>query len=111
MTYSIRLLAAVALGIALASSCMARADTIRTRHPAAAGHQIIVHPRQPPPPLTNGTGASVGSRQGFVLDTLNPPQRDSVQGTFVGQRGLDRLPNQYSLPQSNVPLFYLPQIF
>jgi hypothetical protein len=110
MTQSIRLLAAVPLGIALVSSCVARADTIRARHPAAAGHQIVVHPRQPPP-LTNGTGASVGSRHAYVLDTLNPPQRDAVQGTFVGQRGLDRLPNQYSLPQSNVPLFYLPQIF
>jgi hypothetical protein len=101
----------MALGFALASSSAARAqDSVQLRHPTPAGHQIIVHPRQPPP-LTNGTGASVGSRHSYVLDTLNPPQRDAVQGTFVGQRGLDRLPNQYSLPQSNVPLFYLPQIF
>jgi hypothetical protein len=109
MTHSVRFLGAVSLGIVLASSCAARADTVRTRRPAAAGHQIIVHPRYPP--LTNGTGASVGSRNAYVYDTFRPPQRDSVQGTFVGVRGLDRLPNQFSLPGSNEPLIVLPPIF
>ena len=57
--------------------------------------------------LTNGTGASVGEHNGYVYDTLKPPWRDTIQGTFVGQRGLDRLPNPYTLPGSNEPLFHV----
>lgn len=111
MTNSHKIAGAIALGVVLASSSLVNAETVRkqARHAAPAGHEITVHPRQSY--LTNGTGASVGSRQGYVLDTFRPPQRNSVEGTFVGVRGLDRLPNQYSLPQSNVPLFMLPQIF
>jgi len=107
MTDRASLFGAVALGIVLASSC-AQAQTVhhRARHPAAAGaagRQIIVRPRVEPW-LTLGTWAPVGARQGYALDTLQPPQRDSVQHTFVGVRGTDRLPNQYSLPESNRPL-------
>ncbi len=112
MTDLVRLLGAVTIGVVLGSSCAANAQTVQNaqtahhhvRHPAA-GHQITVHPRQPY--LTNGTGASVGSRNGYVLDTLQPPQRDTIQGTFVGLRGSDRLPNRYTVPGSDAPLFYL----
>jgi hypothetical protein len=104
MTHPVSLLGAVALGIVLASSC-AEAQTVhhRAHHPTAAGRQITVH-EGVAPWLTAGTGASVGSRNAYVLDTLRPPLRNTVQGTFVGMRGNDRLPNQYSLPQSNRPL-------
>ena len=103
MTHSLKVLGAAALGIALAASC-AQAQTVhhKARHPAAAGRQIIVYARESW--LTAGTGASVGSRNGYVLDTLKPPQHNEVQGTFVGVRGIERLPNQFSLPESNRPL-------
>ena len=103
MTHSLRVLAAAAFGIAFAASC-AQAQTAhhRARHPAADGHQVTVHAREAW--LTAGTGVSVGSRNGYVLDTLRPPLRNSVQDTFVGVRGIERLPNQFSLPESNRPL-------
>jgi hypothetical protein len=106
MTHPVSLFGAVALGIALASSC-AEAQTVhhRAKHPpaGAAGRQIIVRPRVEPW-LTLGTWAPVGSRQGYALDTFRPPQRTSNEGTFIGERGLDRLPNDVSLPQANRPL-------
>jgi hypothetical protein len=107
MTYPVSLLGAVTLGIALASSS-AGAQTVhhRAKHPAAAGaagRQITVH-EGVQPWLTLGTWAPVGSRQGYVLDTLRPPQRTSNEGTFIGVRGLDRLPNDISLPEANRPL-------
>ncbi len=104
MTHPVSLLGAAALGIVLASSC-AQAQTVhhRAHHPAAAGRQIIV--RQGVEPwLTMGTWAPVGSRNGYALDTLRPPQRYSNEGTFIAPRGLDRLPNDISLPQANRPL-------
>jgi hypothetical protein len=112
MTGFVRFLGAVTLGALLGLSCGAHAQTVQNaqtphhpvRHPAA-GHQIIVHPRQSY--LTNGTGASFGSHNGYVLDTLNPLQRDTIQGTFVGLRGTDRLPNRFTVPGSDRPLFYL----
>jgi hypothetical protein len=107
MTDSIRMLGAVTLGIVLGSSCAANAQTVQhpVRHPVAAGHQIIVHPRESY--LTAGVGASVGSRNAYVLETFKPLQRDVVQGTFIGMRGLDRLPNPYTVPGSDVPLFHV----
>jgi hypothetical protein len=97
---------AVALGTAVAASC-AQAQTVhhKARHaaPAAVGHDITVHAGVEPW-LTLGTWAPVGSRNGYVQDTFRPPQRDTVQGTFVGVRGTERLPNPVSLPQSNRPL-------
>ena len=106
MTHPVSLFGAVALGAVLASSCAAQAQPVHHRvhhHPAPAGRQITVR-KGVEPWLTLGTWAPVGSRQGYALDTLQPPQRDSVQHTFVGVRGTDRLPNQYSLPESNRPL-------
>jgi hypothetical protein len=109
MTHSIRWLGAVAVGIIVASSS-AGAQTVhhRARHPAPAGHDITVH-RGVEPWLTLGTWAPVGSRNGYVSDTFRPPQRDSVQGTFVGVRGTDRLPNPVTLPESNRPLIIVSQ--
>jgi hypothetical protein len=105
MTHPFSLLGAAAFGVVLAVSC-ADAQTVhhhRAKHPAEAGRQIIV--RQGVEPwLTLGTWAPVGSRQGYALDTLRPPQRYSNEGTFVAPRGLDRLPNDVSLPEANRPL-------
>ena len=94
-----------ALAVALCLSCAASAETVhhRARDPAAAGHQIVVHPRESF--LTAGTGARVGSHNGYVLDTFRPAYRNTIQGTFVGLRGVERLPNQFSVPGSNEPLF------
>ncbi len=105
MARSAKIAGAGALGMIMCLSCGANAQTVhhRARHPAAAGRQIVVHPRESY--LTNGTGARVGSRNRFVLDTLKPPYRNTVQGTFVGMRGDERLPNQFSVPGSNEPLF------
>ena len=106
MAHPVSLVGAAALGIVLVTSC-AEAQTVhhRAHHPAAAGRQIIV--RQGVEPwLTLGTWAPVGSRQGYVLDTLSPPQaqRTANQGSFSGVRGIDRLPNDISLPEANRPL-------
>ncbi len=84
MTYPVNLLRVVTLAIALASTS-AEAQTVhhRAHHPAATGRQIIV--RQGVEPwLTLGTWAPVGSRQGYVLDTLSQPQaqRTANQETF-----------------------------
>ena len=108
MTHPVSVFGAVALGIVLVSSC-AEAQTVHHRakhHQAvagAAGRQIIVR-EGVEPWLTLGTWAPVGSRQGYALDTFRPAQRTADQGTFVGVRGLDRLPNDTSLPQANRPL-------
>ena len=109
MTHSIRLLGAVAVGVALASSAGAQTVHHRARHPAPEGHQIVVHERAVEPWLTLGTWAPVGSFNGYVSDTFRPPQRDSVERTFVGVRGTDRLPNPVTLPESNRPLIVVSQ--
>jgi hypothetical protein len=106
MTHPVSLLGAAALGIVLVSSC-AQAQTVhhRAHHPAAAGRQIIVR-EGVEPWLTLGTWAPVGSRQGYALDTFQPAQaqRTANQETFQGVRGIDRLPNEVSLPEANRPL-------
>jgi hypothetical protein len=105
MTHPVSLFGAVALGIVLASSC-AEAQTVhhRARHPAPAGRHITVR-KGVEPWLTLGTWAPVGSRNGYALDTLRPPlRRNEVQGTLVGMRGNDRLPNDRTLPEANRPL-------
>ena len=104
MTHPVRLLGAVALGIVVASSSV-EAQTVhhRARHPAADGRQITVH-KGVEPWLTLGTWAPVGSRNSYALDTLRPPLRNTIQGTFQGMRGNDRLPNDRTLPEANRPL-------
>lgn len=104
MAHPISLLGAVALGIVLAASS-AQAKTVhhRAKHPAPTGRQITVR-KGVEPWLTLGTWAPVGSRQAYAIDTFRPPQRYSNEGTFVSPRGLERLPNDVSLPQANRPL-------
>ncbi len=108
MTHPISLFGAAVLGVALAFSWTAEAQTVHhhAKHPRAAGEagRHITVRRAVEPWLTLGTWAPVGSRQGYALDTLQPPQRNTVQHTFLGMRGTDRLPNQYSLPESYRPL-------
>ena len=105
MTHPFSLAVSVTVGVILASSC-AQAQTVhhRARHPAPAGHDITVRERGVEPWLTMGTWAPVGSLNGYAGDTFRPPQRDSVERTFVGVRGTDRLPSPVSLPESNRPL-------
>ena len=93
MTHPISLFGAAALGVALAFSWTAEAQTVhhRAKHPRAAGEagrQITVR-HAVEPWLTLGTWAPVGSRQGYALDTLQPPQRDTVQ-THVRRRARHR---------------------
>jgi len=108
MAHPVSVFGAVALGIVLASSS-AQAQTVHHRahhHRAAAhtaGRQITVR-KGVEPWLTLGTWAPVGSRQAYALDTFRPPLRTSNEGTFVGVRGLSRLPNDVSLPEANRPL-------
>ena len=106
MAHPVSLFGAVALGIVLASSS-ADAQTVRHHvlHPAADGRQITVR-KGVEPWLTLGTWAPVGSRNSYALDTLRPPQRNVIQGTFDAGRGWNsnRLPNDRTLPQSNRPL-------
>src|ERR1700677_5284973 len=106
MTHPVSLLVAAALAIVLATS-RARAQTVhhRPKHPARARRQITVS-KGVEPWLTLGTWAPVGSRQGYVLDTLSQPQaqRTANQETFQGVRGVDRLANEGSLPEGHRPL-------
>jgi hypothetical protein len=106
MRHSVNLVGAIALGMVFASTS-AYAQTVhhRAKHPAAAGRQITVS-KGVEPWLTLGTWAPVGSRQGYALDTFRPPQaqRTANQVTFQGVRGIDRLPNDGSLPEANRPL-------
>jgi hypothetical protein len=107
MMRAIGLFSAVAVGFIVASSG-ADAQTVRHRAhhrpiQSPAGHDVTVHAGVAPW-LTLGTWAPVGSRNGYALDTLRPPERNTIQGTFSGMRGNDRLPNDVSLPQANRPL-------
>jgi hypothetical protein len=105
MKRSVNLLGAGALGVALNLSCAANAETVHRhmRVGPAAGHEITVRPRESY--LTNGTGASVGAHNKYVLEVFRPLRRDAVDGSFVGTRGLDRLPNRFTVPGSDEPLF------
>ena len=106
MAHPVSLFGAAALGIVLASS-LADAQTVRhhARQAAADGRQITVR-KGVEPWLTLGTWAPVGSLNSYAIDTLRPPQRNVIQGTFDAGRGWNsnRLPNDRTLPQSNRPL-------
>ena len=102
MIRSTQLLNAAVLTLALMMlSSGANAQTAQQppKRQAATGHQIVVHPR--PSFLTAGTGASVGSHNGYALDTFNQPS--PTEGTFTGMRGRERLENRFDGP--GVPLF------
>jgi len=103
MKRSIKIFGASVLGVVLGLSA-ANAQTVHrhARHPVAVGRQIIVHPRESW--LTAGPGAFVGEYNGYALDTFRPGQfMPNVDHTFVGVRGLDRLPNNFTVPGCCVP--------
>src|SRR5271165_2544808 len=104
MANSVKLFGAVALAAALGLTSAAHAATVHrhVRHPAAEGHQIVVHARESY--LTAGTGAAPGDYNGYALQTIGPtPFMPNVDHTFVGVRGLERLPNNFTVPGCCVP--------
>jgi hypothetical protein len=104
MIGSVKILGAAALGAALCLSWAANAQTVHrhARHPVAGGHVIVVHPRESY--LTAGPGASVGQYSGYALDTItNTQYMPEIDHTFVGQPGLDRLPNNLTVPGCCAP--------
>ena len=106
MMRSASLVGAAALAAIICLSSTANAETVRSRasySSAPTGRQITVHPREPY--LTAGTGATVGSLNRYVWDTFRPAYRNTIQGTFVGMRGDERLPNRFTVPGSDEPLF------
>ena len=58
----------------------------------------------PNPDLTLGTGASPGDFNSYALNTISPQTHmPEIDHTFVGQRGLERLPNNFTVPGCCVP--------
>jgi hypothetical protein len=110
MVRRIRLLGALSLVLALASSASEAQATrpspihARAKHKAAQpkeeGRQITVH-KGTPSWLTLGGSAEVGSSNGYVIDTFDQPS--PAQGTFMGYRGRERVINQFGVP--GAPLF------
>ena len=99
---------AVALGILVGFVATAEAQTVHRhlRHPAAAaaeGRQITVYGRESY--LTAGPGASVGTYNSYALDTISStaPFTPFVDHTTVGLRGLDRIPNNITVPGCCTP--------
>lgn len=109
MPRAMQMYGAVALGVLLGMATAADAQTAQGRHrrhvaqPAAEGHQIVVHARESW--LTAGTSAPVGSYSGYALDTISStaPFMPFVDHTTVGVRGLERLPNNLTLPGCCAP--------
>lgn len=64
------------------------------------GRQITVN-KNTPSWLTLGSGSSVGYGNNYVTNTFDQPS--TVEETFSGYRGRERLINQYGVP--GVPLF------
>ena len=106
MAQSFRVLAAAALVAALLVPAAANAETARrhVRQPAAEGRQITVYARESW--LTAGTAVPFGSRSGYVLSTFaggGTTFTPNVDHTTVGVRGLDRMPNNFTVPNCCVP--------
>jgi hypothetical protein len=96
----------LALGIGLSLSYSASAQTVHrhARHAAGeAGRQITVYARESY--LTLGPGASPGDFNSYALDSIGPaaPFMPFVDHTTVGVRGLNRLPNNFTVPGCCVP--------
>ena len=114
MTPSTSFICATLVALALASlSVKAQAEiALDSTHHARAkrhhtvemtkeeGRQITVN-RNTPSWLTLGSGSSVGYGNNYVTNTFDQPS--TVEGTFSGYRGRERLINQYGVP--GVPLF------
>ena len=97
---------AVALGTLVGFVATADAQTVHRhpRHPAAEGRQIVVHAGESY--LTAGTNVPVGSRNGYVLSTFGGGPTTFtpfVDHTTVGVMGLDRIPNNFTVPNCCVP--------
>jgi len=109
MPRATQMFGAVALGVLLGCASAADAQTAQAghrhhvRHPAAEGHEIVVHARESY--LTAGTWAPVGTYNSYALQTISSgaPFMPFVDNTTVGVRGLDRLPNNYTLPGCCAP--------
>ncbi len=104
MTRSAKLFgAALAMGLGLTGAATAQPVHRHVRHPVAeAGRQIIVHAAESY--LTLGTGASPGDFNNYALNTVTPLNHmPEIDHTFVGQRGLERLPNNFTVPGCCVP--------
>jgi len=116
----IGLAGAASLGFALVLSGAAQAETAHRHHarhhmavvaadaggPATsgyrrAGRQITVHARESF--LTAGTGAFPGEFNSYASWTVTPLNRAPVDLTFVGIRGTERLPNNFTVPGCCVP--------
>ena len=51
-----------------------------------------------------GAGASPGDFNNYALNTVTPLNHmPEIDHTFVGQRGLERLPNNFTVPGCCVP--------
>jgi hypothetical protein len=103
MMRSFKALAMAALGVALVVPSLADAQTQAPRrhahHPAADGREIIVHPRESW--LTAGTGSSFGEFHNYALSTFTGGAATfvpNVDNTAVGVRGLERVPNNFTVP-------------
>jgi hypothetical protein len=99
MMRTVKMLGIAGFGAALALSGAANAQTVHrhARHPAAAGHQIVVHARESY--LTAGPGAEPGQYNGYALDSISATQSmPEIDHTTVGLRGQNRLPNNFTVP-------------
>ncbi len=110
MTRWFKALAAAALVAAFALPSIADAQSAHrpARHPAPRhadqGREIVVHPRESW--LTAGTGATVGEFNNYALSTFTGGSTTftpNVDHTTVGVRGLDRVPNNFTVPGCCVP--------
>ena len=107
MMRSFKALAATALAVALLAPSFvpAQAQTAhRQARQSAEGRQITVYGRELW--LTAGTGASVGEFNNYALDTFGGSPttfNQNIDHTTVGVRGLDRMPNNFTVPNCCVP--------
>ena len=93
---AVKKLGVAALGAALVVSGAANAQTVHrhARHPAAAGHQIVVHARESY--LTAGPGADPGQYNGYALDSISATQyMPEIDHTTVGLRGPESTAEQF----------------
>jgi len=96
----------VALGVLIGLGTAADAQTTHrhARRAAPEGRQIVVHGGESY--LTLGTWAPVGAHNNYVLSSFGGGSTTFtpfIDHTTVGVMGLDRLPNNYTVPNCCVP--------
>ncbi len=108
MPRPIQTFGAVALGCLIGFVATADAETVHHRahhhRPVAEGRQIVVHGGESY--LTAGPVVPVGSYNGYVYSTFGGGPTTfmpDVDHTFVGVRGLDRMPNNFTVPGCCAP--------